>query len=509
MALNKIRDFYLQHIWSRYPAPLPGGICGRLVQKLTSTQSKVITNQSEVITTQRDEISVQEMRLFFEFTNEEGKKIIRELNLNSLVWLENKTDTLPIEVLAVGDWVQLWCEEFSTDKLNIATAKNDVSEINMLSELNAVPVIKTVSEMNGVSELNLIAENKLFKTKIVENIGLGELPQNTNLVFKKILLLAPCLGQEILETSDQELFRSWIQFLNQVRQYFINQKFDEIKTPTLVVCPGTEPFLEPFVTEYKFGQTTQEYFLPTSPELSLKKCLARGWHKIFEIRPCFRNGEKSAWHSTEFYMLEWYRSFENLEAIKIDICMLLDDLEFPGWKKSKLVSLSMADLFKKYLQFELKPNTRASELLSLAAKLNLQAGSDWDFDDIFYLLYIEKIEPRLGEFEFLILEKYPPSQAALARLTSEGWGERFEFYINGVEIANAFHELNDPQIQRLRFEEDLAKKKKYGKRNIPLDENFLLHLEQGMPPAAGIALGLERLFMICAKIRDIQQITPY
>lgn len=484
---NKIRDFYLQHIWSRYPTPCPGGVCGRLVHKSVTTQS--------LEAAESDVGSFQETTLFFEFTNDEGKKINHKLDLNNLVWFDNKVSALPVDVLKFGDWIQLWYENISVDKVNV-TAENKLINVESAS-----------ANSNANSEGAEVKDEEFERAEVFEVED--EEVARKNSILNKVLLLAPCLNSEVLEVSNQEMYRNWIQFLNQVRQFFIKKKFDEIKTPTLVVCPGTEPFLEPFATEFKFGQSTQEYFLPTSPELSLKKCLARGWNKIFEIRPCFRNGEMSAWHSSEFYMLEWYRSFENLESIKSDICLLLEELEFPGWKKSKLVNLSMADLFKKYLQFELNPNTTANELLSLAAELNLKAGVDWDFDDIFYLLYVEKIEPRLGEFEFLVLEKYPPSQAALARLTSEGWGERFEFYINGVEIANAFHELNDPQIQRLRFEEDLEKKKKYGKRNIPLDENFLLHLEQGMPPAAGIALGLERLFMIYAKIKDIQQITPY
>jgi lysyl-tRNA synthetase class 2 len=343
----------------------------------------------------------------------------------------------------------------------------------------------------------------------IEVLTAGDWVQIQTELTSRVLLLAPCLKPFMLGITNQRLYRDWLGFLNQVQQFFCEQRFDEIKTPTLVVCPGTEPFLEPFVTEFKFGKEVEKYFLPTSPELSLKKCLARGWVNIFEIRSCFRNGERSPLHLAEFSMLEWYRSFANLGQIKTDICNLLEKLNFPNWQNSTLVTLTMADLFKKYLQFDLQPDTTVGELVVLAKQLNLPVDSEWDFDDTFYLLYVDKIEPELKAYEFLIIEKYPPSQAALARLTDDGWGDRFEFYISGVEIANAFFELNDPVIQRQRFQEDLVKKRRYGKTEIPLDESFLLHLEQGMPPSAGIALGLERLFMKLYGVKDINQITAY
>jgi lysyl-tRNA synthetase class 2 len=392
-------------------------------------------------------------------------------------------------------------------KKNLHPKYPKVSEDSAVSEIIN---LKTFSWFNKSSDLN--SEIRLFQC------GEDSLPAPhevlkagdwVQIIGRQIHLLAPCWSENYFAISQLELYRKWISFLNEVQIFFKQNGFDEIKTPSLVVCPGTEPFLEPFVTEFNFGKVNQKLFLPTSPELSLKKCLARGWGNIFEIRPCFRNGEVSHQHRSEFYMLEWYRSFHTLESIKTDIFSLLDFLKFSDWQLNQLKTLTIAELFEKHLNFQLQPNTTTKELFDLAKTFNLEIDDQWDFDDIFFLLYVEKIESNLTEYKYLILEKYPPSQAALARLTPDGWGDRFEFYINGIEIANAFHELNDPKLQRQRFIEDLEKKRKLNKTEVPVDEAFLEHLWQGMPPSAGIALGLERLFMALNNINDISQISPY
>ena len=306
-------------------------------------------------------------------------------------------------------------------------------------------------------------------------------------------------------------FRQWMKFKRTIQLFFLDKGFDEIETPTLVDCPGTEPFLEPFITHFINGKLNKKYYLPTSPELNLKKSLCRGWANIFEIKNCFRNGESTEIHNYEFHMLEWYRTFSNLEDIIDDIFSLLTYIQFPNWSKSKIIRLTLKDLFLTFCNFNLTPTTNGPELFALAKKLNLtisEKDKSWDFDDLFNFIYVEKIEPNLKIYEFLILEKYPPSQAALARLTEDGWGDRFEFYIAGLEIANAFNELNDPSIQRIRFQEDLEKKKLHNKTPIDLDDEFLTCLAQGMPPSSGIALGLERLFMMYSGIENIHFIKP-
>ncbi len=317
-----------------------------------------------------------------------------------------------------------------------------------------------------------------------------------------LTLLAPALQEPKILGSTPEIQRKWFEFLQRVRQFFTGKGFLEAQTPTLVVCPGTEPFLDLFPTD--------KYYLPTSPELHLKKMLASGYESIFEIRPCFRRGEISERHQPEFWMLEWYRAFHGLEQIMQDTLHLI---EFLGGDVSGFQRKSMAQLFQEKLNFKLTPQTTMAELKTLAAQVGLgDTVRNYElWDDVFYLLFIEKIEPFLDSEQPLIVEKYPPSQAALARITEDGWGERFELYWKGFEICNAFHELNDPSIQAERFEADLAIKKSLGKEIPNLDADFLAALKAGMPPSGGIALGLERLFMCLNGIKDIRslRVFPY
>ncbi len=323
-----------------------------------------------------------------------------------------------------------------------------------------------------------------------------------------IMLLSPALQALPIKKYDHELQRHWNHYLSLLRDFFSQQGFHEVKTPTLVCCPGTEPSLDVFSTDLKIGSQYQKLFLPTSPELHLKKVLASGAEKIFEIATCFRNGEVTTTHQPEFQMLEWYRAYANSSIIKKDVenlvVFLASNLDKP--KPQKVRSYAVSDLFKKYCNFNLTPQTSLQELKSLAEKLKVDVCSAESIDDYFFLIFMDKIENQLPADELVFVEKYPPYQAALARLTNDGWGDRFEVYWQGMELANAFHELNDPVIQRMRTQEDLQKKKHMGKTEVPVDQQFMQTLEAGLPPSAGIALGLERLFMAFYSIKKISDL---
>lgn len=309
-------------------------------------------------------------------------------------------------------------------------------------------------------------------------------------------LLAPMLAT-LDRKFDETLLKRWSAFLGFVREFFHTRQFVEVRTPTLVECPGTEPALEVFKTEFAHGSRKKTFFLPTSPELHLKKALALGGERIFEIANCFRNGEITERHQPEFLMLEWYRAYDHLGTIQSDLQQLIvfvaEKMQFP--KPGSFKSVTIAQLFKQHANYDLKPTTSFEDYRRLAETLKLDARNLGNVDDLFALIMIEKIEPNLPANEAIFVHDYPPFQVALARTTKEGWGDRFELYWKNLELANAFHELNDPTVQRKRFEEDLKKKKDWNKTEIPLDEEFLKALEAGMPPSAGIALGLERLFM--------------
>ncbi|MBC7754182.1 MAG: EF-P lysine aminoacylase GenX [Moraxellaceae bacterium] len=328
----------------------------------------------------------------------------------------------------------------------------------------------------------------------------------------KFALIAPNLTADscfyTLENDPWTKKRLWFEYQQHVRDFFKEKRFLEVKTPTLVKCPGTEPSLDVFSTEFVNGSTREKFFLPTSPEINLKKLLALGAERIYEIASVFRNGEKSESHHFEFTMLEWYRSYTNLSTIKHDMIELIEHTadKLKVARPKEVLTFTMEELFQKYCDFKLTPRTSEDELKQLAAKLNVDVKSATTIDDYFYLIFMEKIENQWPPDRLVFVEKYPPYQAALARLDQNGWGDRFEAYWNGLELANAFHELNDPEIQRARAKDDLRKKKQMGKEEISLDETFFEALDQGMPPSSGIAVGLERLYMALKNIKNIDQI---
>lgn len=319
------------------------------------------------------------------------------------------------------------------------------------------------------------------------------------MTLEALSLLVPARGENPFPVSEFSILaaRNWQDFLSAIREYFVGKDFIELRTPTLVPSPGLEPHLDPFKTQFEMGSTRREYYLPTSPEFHLKKALVQGFPRIFEFKECFRNGEISDHHQPEFLMLEWYRAFSEMEVMMRDVAYLVDFLQdrFHSTEALPVSVITMEDVFQREFGFKLTPQTTQKEILVLAIKEGLDVSNDESFDDIFMRIFVERIEPHLGRKGPVILYHFPPSQAALARLTTDGWADRFELFWKGLEIANAFHELNNPDEQRRRFKEDQKKKLELGKPVVPVDEEFLKALDYGMPPAVGIALGVERLFM--------------
>ncbi len=305
--------------------------------------------------------------------------------------------------------------------------------------------------------------------------------------------------------------------LGAIRLYFLERGFDEVETPALQISPGLEPHLKAFATtlEDPLGGG-QPLYLHTSPEFAMKKLLAAGLPRIFQIARVFRNGERGAWHHPEFTMLEWYRAWEgtaelmddcagllraSLTAIGAETCQrgeLCCD-PFADWER-----LTVAEAFERDAGIDLlatAPDPLAPDRDRLAAAargIDLHVSEFDRWDDIFFRILLERIEPKLGIGRPTLLTDYPVSLAALSRVHPEDsrLAERFELYVCGVELANAFGELTDPVEQRRRFDADMTLKAKlYGER-YPIDEDFLAALDYGLPDCAGIALGVDRLVML-------------
>ena len=329
---------------------------------------------------------------------------------------------------------------------------------------------------------------------------------------KNILLLSPQLKEPRKASLSFERGVHWQNYLIQLRSFFIESGFIEVDTPALVDCPGMEPELDPFATELQWGEKYLKKFLPTSPEIHLKKALAQGWSEIFEIKKCFRNKEVSDHHEPEFWMLEWYRGYSNLEAIAGDVQQLFTFLDSKGLVIGELKPVQttrMADLFDQYLNFDLRPTTSRKDLKNLADRNKIPNSDDDSWEDLFHLIFLVKIERYIGLDAPLIVRDYPPNQAALARHTVDGWADRFEVYWRGFELGNAFHELNDPVEQKLRWHMDYEQRLLKGKVDVPIDEEFLEALMSGMPPSGGIAMGVERLYLACQNLNQLKTIKAF
>lgn len=307
-----------------------------------------------------------------------------------------------------------------------------------------------------------------------------------------------------------------------IRAYFEAQNFVEVTSGALQVSPGNEAHLHAFATDWIRPDGERERrFLHTSPELACKKLLTAGETRIFAFAQVYRNRERTPLHAPEFTMLEWYRAHESYRAIMSDAIAMLrltaaKRLLYRGIEADPCAEpeyLSVAAAFDRHAGIDLFAalNDRG-RFAAAASKAGVRVASNDSWPDIFSRILAEKIEPWLGHGRPTLLYEYPASQAALARLNPNDHrvAERFELYVCGVELANGFGELTDPEEQRGRFIEEMnVKERLYGER-YPLDEDFLAALAH-MPPSSGAALGFDRLVMLATGASSIDRViwTPF
>jgi lysyl-tRNA synthetase class 2 len=286
-----------------------------------------------------------------------------------------------------------------------------------------------------------------------------------------------------------------------VRRWFRDQGFVEVETPALQTAPGAEIHLEAFATRLREpgdAEAAGALYLHTSPELAMKKLLVAGMPKIFQLAHAFRNGERSATHHPEFTMLEWYRAGAGWRAAAED-CVAL--LKVAGVTQQPAEWLSVAEAFRRYAGIDL-----FGDLAAEARRAGVRVAEDDAWDDIFFRIFLERIEPKL--VAPTVLHSYPAQMAALARLSPEDprVAERFELFVNGIELANGFGELTDAAEQRARFLADDARRRALYGRSYPIDEDFLAALAHGLPRSAGVALGFDRLVMLAVGATRIEDV---
>ncbi len=306
-----------------------------------------------------------------------------------------------------------------------------------------------------------------------------------------------------------------------VRAWFAAHDFVEVETAILQASPGNEAHLHAFATELIAPDASRtQLYLHTSPEFAAKKLLAAGEKRLFTFARVFRNRERGVLHHPEFTMLEWYRADEPYGALIGDCAALMaaageaggtQSFRYRGRTADPFAAperLAVAEAFGRYANIDLLAVLDDHDALVAAAKgQGIRVAADDTWGDVFSRVLVERIEPNLGIGRATILDEYPVSEAALARPTAHDprVAERFELYVCGVEIANAFGELTNPAEQRRRFESEMTEKQRVHGERYPLDEDFLAALGQ-MPEASGIALGFDRLVMLATGAQRIEQV---
>ena len=278
-----------------------------------------------------------------------------------------------------------------------------------------------------------------------------------------------------------------------VRAFFDGQGFVEVETPVRIAAPAPEPHIDcPVVPSPTGGAPT---YLRASPELQMKKLLAAGMDRIYQIGPCFREGERGSRHNPEFTMIEWYRRDADYLAILSDIERLFCNLSSLFYGDRPLNPLGDRPLFcgdRPFKPYGDRPFKRVTVREAYRRWAGWNPWTDWD-QDRFDLDMATKIEPALKSEGAVFLMDYPPQAASLARLRGDV-AERWELYVDGLELANCFTELCDPAEQRQRFEDARQERRQLGESDYPIDESFLSSLGS-IGSAAGVALGVDRLVM--------------
>lgn len=299
------------------------------------------------------------------------------------------------------------------------------------------------------------------------------------------------------------------------RAFFSARGYMEVETPYAVPTPGEEVHLSAFATERVLptGDRTK-LWLHTSPEFAMKKLLAGGAGPIFQFARVWRNGEGSELHAPEFTMLEWYRPGATMADLIAETFALLRAVLPPVVTCRGITTdlathetLTMTEAFCRYVGADVLETDGNALALASQAGANLRDGETWE--DLFFRLLLERVEPRIGRDAPTFLTHWPAAQAALARRdpADPRVAERFELFVCGIELANAFVELTDATEQRARFVADRARRQAItGAEDWPLDEDFLAALDSGLPACAGIAVGFDRLAMLAAGADRIHQV---
>lgn len=297
-----------------------------------------------------------------------------------------------------------------------------------------------------------------------------------------------------------------------IRAFFAERQVLEVETPILSHFGITDPHIASVVALFKpiEGLSNQETcYLHTSPEYAMKRLLAMGWPDCYQLAKVFRNGEVGRFHNPEFTLLEWYRLGWNEQVLMQevgDLIQILIDCPPPTY-------LSYSDAFKLYLKIDpLKADALSLEKIACDYQIGgAETFNSTDRDFWLALLMTHLIEPQIGQDAPIFIYDFPASQAALARLQpyDHQVAARFELYYQGLELANGFYELAVAEEQARRFQVDLSKRNECNLPPMPIDTRFLAALSAGLPPCAGVALGIDRVLMLALGAKHIDEVVTF
>ncbi len=312
------------------------------------------------------------------------------------------------------------------------------------------------------------------------------------------------------------------QFLDTIRHFFRKEGFLEVETPILISHADPSPHLNSFKTTlHQMDGSQRTLFLQTSPEFAMKRLVAAGYERIFQITKFFRNGEITDFHNPEFTGLEWYAiGFDYTYIMELTEKMVLAlwpegklhyqgrriDLS-PPWKR-----ISVYEAMEHYTGLKFPAPASYEDLLKACQTLGLSTNPEDSWDDLFFRIFLTYVDPHLGQDEPTFLYDYPIEMAALARAKKDKpyLAERVELYIGGLELANGYSELNDPLIQTQRWLAEVKSRTDSGENcSTTPDPNLINALKWGMADCTGVALGLDRFLMLYLDTTTIQEVLPF
>lgn len=303
------------------------------------------------------------------------------------------------------------------------------------------------------------------------------------------------------------------ELLRRVRAFFDERGFLEVETPLLSADVVVDRHLDPFSTRWTSDATRPQIgetmWLQTSPEFGMKRLLAAGAGPIYQVTRAFRNGEAGPLHNAEFTILEWYRPGDDLAAGMT----LLSEVSECLFNRGPASRISYAEAFQQSLGID-PHRDEVTQLIAACQRAGVRAPeslSAEDRDGWLDLLLSERVQPTLGLDRPAILYDYPVSQSALARIRDDDppVAERFELFVDGVELANGYHELADAAELRARNRRNNAARRADGKPELPEESRLLAAMEAGLPDCAGVALGFDRAAMVALGAKSIDEVLAF